>query len=140
MWTAVQSSLGVETALGIADNINRKYLEVLADTYQHATSWDTRRQVLEIMADLVAYRDIQKFIPSLTDYRFKEARLHILKYGLGASLPLKKSPSMRVNEDQLDHFLTFITSSHVVQDFPFGQRAPPPSTPQKVTYKMTQNS
>ncbi|XP_020625817.1 uncharacterized protein LOC110063197 [Orbicella faveolata] len=29
---------------------------------------------------------------------------------------------MRVNEDQLDRFLTFITSSHVVQDLPFGQR------------------
>ena len=38
--------------------------------------------------------------------------------------PLKKSPRMRVNEDQLDHFLTFTMSSHihVVQDLPFGQR------------------
>jgi len=120
--TAVQSSRGVETALGIDDNIDRKYLEVLAETYQHATSWDTRRQVLAIMADLVPYRDIQKFIPGLTDYRIKEARLHILKYGHGAAVPLKKSPRMRVNEDQLDRFLTFITSSHVVQDLPFGQR------------------
>ena len=45
-----------------------------------------------------------------------------MKYGRGAALPLKKSPRMRVNEDQLDHFLTFTTSSHVVQDLPFGQR------------------
>ena len=66
MRTAVQSSRGVETALGIDDNIDRKYLEVLAETYQHATSWDTRRQVLAIMADLVPYRDIQKFILGLT--------------------------------------------------------------------------
>lgn len=29
---------------------------------------------------------------------------------------------MRISENQLDHFLTFITSSHVVQDLPFGQR------------------
>ena len=29
---------------------------------------------------------------------------------------------MRINESQLDYFLTFITSSHVIQDLPFGQR------------------
>ena len=29
---------------------------------------------------------------------------------------------MRVDESQLDHFLCFITSPHVVQDLPFGQR------------------
>lgn len=75
MWTAVQSSCGVERALGIDDNIDRKYLEALAETYQHATVWDTCRQVLAIMADLVLYRDIQKFILGLTDYRIKEAWL-----------------------------------------------------------------
>ena len=122
LWTAVQSSRGVETALGIEDSIDRKYLEALAETYQHATSWDTRRQILAIIADLVPYQDIQKFIPGLTDYRIKEARLHILKYGRGAAVPLTKSPRMRISENQLDHFLTFITSSHVVQDLPFGQR------------------
>ena len=60
LWTAVQSSRGVKTALAIDDNIYRKYLEALVKIYQHATSWDTRRQVLAIMADLVPYRDIQK--------------------------------------------------------------------------------
>ena len=122
LWTAVKSSRSVETALAIDESVDRKYLEALAETYQHATGWDTRRQVLAIMADLVPVRDIQKFIPGLTDYRVKEARLHILKYGRGAPVPIKKSPRMRVNENQLDHFLTFITSSHVVQDLPFGQR------------------
>ena len=29
---------------------------------------------------------------------------------------------MRVNEEQLDHFLTFITSPHVIQDLPFGEK------------------
>ena len=94
----------------------------MAETYQHATSWDTRRQVLAIIADLVPFREIQKFIPGLTEYRFKAARLHILKYGRGAAVPLNRSPRMRINESQLDHFLTFITSSHVIQDLPFGQR------------------
>lgn len=73
------------------------------------------------MADLVPVREIKKFIPGLTDYRVKEARLHILKFGRGAPVPLKKSPRMKVNENQLDHYLTFITSSNVVH-LPFGQQ------------------
>ena len=37
-------------------------------------------------------------------------------------MPVQRSPRMRLNECQLDHFLSFITSPHVVQDLPFGQR------------------
>ena len=123
LWKAVQSSHSVETALGMNEKqADETYLKALAEMYQHASSWDTRRQVLAIIADLVPFRELQKFIPGLTEYRFKEARLHICKFGRGAAVPLKKSPRMRVNENQLDHFLAFITSSHVVQDLPFGQR------------------
>ena len=39
-----------------------------------------------------------------------------------ASSFISKSPRMRVEGVQLDHFLTFITSPHVIQDLPFGQR------------------
>jgi len=124
LWEAVQSSRSVEKALGLPEkqSADRKYLQALAETYQHATSWDTRRQVLAIFADLTSFREIREFIPGLTEYRFKEARLHILKHGRGSAVPVNKSPRMRINESQLDHFLTFITSSHVIQDLPFGQR------------------
>ena len=44
------------------------------------------------------------------------------KYGRGSAVLLSKSPRMRVNYAQLDHFLEFITSPHVVIDLPFGQR------------------
>lgn len=37
-------------------------------------------------------------------------------------MPLSKNPCMRVNYAQLDHFLEFITSPHVVIDLPFDQR------------------
>lgn len=37
-------------------------------------------------------------------------------------MPSTSSPKMNVNPVQLDHFLTFITSPHVVQDLPYGQR------------------
>lgn len=74
------------------------------------------------MADLVTLKRIQYYIPGLTEYRFKIARRHRLEYGRGVPLPLNKSPRMRVDSSQLDHFLTFITSQHVIQDLPFGQR------------------
>ena len=51
------------------ESVDRKNLEALAETYQHATGWDTCRQVLAIMADLVPVREIKKFIPGPTDYR-----------------------------------------------------------------------
>ncbi len=99
---------------------DRKYLEALAETYQNATSWNTRRQVLGIIADLVPFSQIQKFVPGITEYCFKQARLHILKYGRGAPVPVQRSARMRLDECQLDHFLSFITSPHVIQDLPFG--------------------
>ena len=100
LWEALQSSRRVEKALGIAEHkpAERKYLKALAETYQHATSWDTRRQVLAIIADLVPFREIQKFVPGITEYRFQAARLHILKYGRGDAVPLNRSPRMRINE------------------------------------------
>jgi len=73
------------------------------------------------MADLVPYSVIQQFLPGITDYRIKAARQHTVLHGRGVPLPTTKSPRIRVDESQLDHFLCFITIPHVVQDLPFGQ-------------------
>ena len=72
LWSVVKSLRGVATALQRDTSVDRKYLEALTETYQHATGWDTRRQVLAIMADLVPTHEIKKFIPGLTDYRVKK--------------------------------------------------------------------
>lgn len=110
--------------MGIAgeSDVDKKYLEALAETYNNASSWSTRRQILSIMADLTTPEGIQSFIPSLSEFKFTMARKHKIQYGRGVPLPLQKSPRMRVDTDQLDHFLTFIVSPHVIQDLPFGQR------------------
>lgn len=123
LWEAVQDSSLIEEKLGIAENpADKKYLEALAETFRHATSWDTRRQVLSVMADLVPYKVIQKYIPGISDYRIKAARKHKVVYGRGVPVPSNKSPRVRIDPKKLDNFLTFITSSHVVQDLPFGQK------------------
>ena len=101
---------------------DKHYLEALAETYNNASTWGTRRQILSVMADLITFERMQAYIPDLTEFRFKEARKHKIRHGRGVPLPLKRSPRLRVSPEQLNHFLTFITSPHVIQDLPFGQR------------------
>ncbi|CAH3144910.1 unnamed protein product, partial [Porites evermanni] len=74
------------------------------------------------MADLTSLEKIQAYIPSITEFNFAIARKHKIEYGRGVPLPLQKSPRMRVDTNQLDHFISFITSPHIIQDLPFGQR------------------
>ena len=122
LWDALQSSMLVDKELGYEGSADGKYLEALAETYKNASAWDTRRQVLSIMADLVPIERLQRYLPGITEYRVKTARLHKHVYGRGNPLPSRYSPRMRVEATQLDHFLTFITSPHIIQDLPFGQK------------------
>lgn len=125
LWEATKESKLVEKKLGVSEDVEAtesRYLRALAETYIHATGWDTRRQTLSIMADLAPYSKIQKYLPCITHYRVKVARHHKQLFGRGAPVIKQVSPRMRVEPVQLDHFLTFVTSPHVVQDLPFGQR------------------
>lgn len=40
----------------------------------------------------------------------------------GAPVPKQPTTRIRIDIKQLDHFISFITSPHLVQDLPFGQR------------------
>ena len=125
LWTALKASNSVEKALQtneLETPEDRKYLEALALSYENASTWETRRQILSVLADKVTFKKIQSYIPGLTSYRFTAARKHTLQYGRGTLLRPNKSPRMRIDSKQLDHFLSYITSPHVVQDLPFGQR------------------
>ena len=123
LWEALKASQSVEAALSTPKESpeEKKYLEALAETYYNASSC-TRRQILSVMADLTTLEKLQGYIPDLTSFRFKEARKHKIQYGRGVPLPMGKSPRLRVRPEQLDHFLSFITSPHISQDLPFGQR------------------
>lgn len=67
------------------------------------------------MADFVLYAVILRYLPNITEYRVKAAKQHAFRFGRGTCV------TMRVNEEQLDHFLTFTTRSHVIQDLAFGE-------------------
>ena len=73
------------------------------------------------MADLISFKRIQRYIPGLTEYRFKMARQHALQYGHGARVSMLESPRLRIELTKLDHFFGYVTSPHVTQDLPFGQ-------------------
>ena len=74
------------------------------------------------MADLAPFSTLQNYLPWITKQRVKTARRHEESYGRGVRILETTSTRMRVGPVQLDHFLTFITSPHVIQDLPFGQR------------------
>ena len=74
------------------DNMDVTLMEALAECYQAASRWETRRQILSIMADRVRYKTLLKFIPGLTKYRFTEAKRHCLIYGRGAPVQSVRAP------------------------------------------------
>lgn len=74
------------------------------------------------MADKLTLNQLRRWIPDLSQHCFTEAKRHCLVFGRG--LPVHTTPSsrMKVSLAQIDHFAAFITSPHIVQDLPFGER------------------
>lgn len=83
LWRSLTSSSAMNKALGV-DEVQHLYLQALAEAYHNAASWDTRRQVLSIMAGVGSYNAIALYIPGLTRYRYTMANLHRLQFGRGA--------------------------------------------------------
>ena len=107
---------------GEADGMDTSLLEALVESYENSNHWSTRRQILSVIADKVSFSTLQKWIPDLTRYRYNIARHHRLLHGRGTEVPQQKNTRMYVAPEKIDQFLSFITSSAVVQDLPFGER------------------
>jgi len=45
-----------------------------------------------------------------------------LLHGIAAPLPNQEKKRMRIEPVKLEHFVSFITSPHVIQDVPFGEK------------------
>ena len=125
LWSQLQASTAISEMLGdeaVCSPSDRSYLEGLAEAYKNSAAWDTRRQILSVMAGIASYKAISLFIPGITPYRYTMANLHRLQFGRAAPVPKKDAPRLRIDRQQLDHFLSFITSPHLVQDLPFGNK------------------
>ena len=102
--------------------IDYSLMDSLRECYYNGSHWSIRRQILSIMADKLSYRELLKWIPDLTPYRFNVARHHILLHGRGAALSSTRNTRTYVSHEKVEHFLTFITSTHIIQDLPFGEK------------------
>lgn len=124
LWEALVSSRGIarQFPLDTEDHADTTLIEALAECYNNAGHWSTRRQILSILADKVSFKVLKRWIPNLTRYRFSIARHHQLLHGRGAVMPTVQHTRMYVAPGQLSHFLNFIISAHIIQDLPFGEK------------------
>ena len=97
-------------------------MSALAECYRAADSWETRRKILAIMAVKSTLNELRHWIPDLSQYRFTEARRHCLECGRRAPVLTVPTPRIRISTAQMDHFIAFIISPHIIQDLPFGER------------------
>lgn len=127
LWKALVSYKSLETQDSSSDteddDVDQVLLTALAECYMNASTWQTRRQILSIVADKLPFRTIKRWIPNLTRYRFTTAREHAIRYGRGVPQTPQVHTKMFVSQTQVDHFLDFITSPHIIQDLPFGEKS-----------------
>ena len=98
-------------------------MEAIKECYVNVDHWSTRRQILSIVADKISFKGIKTWIPYLSSYHYNIARHHRLLHGRGVVIPISPSTRMYVEPEKLDHFLSFITSTHIAQDLPFGEKS-----------------
>ena len=74
LFQATCSSQAIQRALSNDEEtettVNETMLEAFADCYHAAGSWETRRQILSIMADKLSFKKLKRWIPDLSNYRF----------------------------------------------------------------------
>ena len=56
-----------------------------------------------------------QFIPGITSWKFYEAKKHSEIEGTGFPVPESTEKREKVNLESLDHFIDFITSTHVIK-------------------------
>ena len=103
-------------------SVEVKLLEAFAESYFNAQHWSTRRQILSLMADKLSLHELREFIPTITNYRCNIARRHRLLHGRAAPVSCHDNRRIRIDPAKLEHFVSFITSPHVIQDVPFGEK------------------
>ena len=99
-------------------HLDSTLMEAIKECYVNVDHWSTRRQILAVVADKISFKDIKTWIPDLSRYRYNIARHHRLLHGRGAVVHISASTRMYVEPEKLDHFRSFITSAHIVQDLP----------------------
>ena len=115
MWLELQRKSIIPNPINAS--ISSEFIQVLIGCYKQPDNHQTGGQLLSIVADKLKFEEMMSLLPSLTEYEFSMARLHKLKFGRGMrEVNESQVPRYRVVPEKLDHFLDFVTSSHVIQD------------------------
>lgn len=115
------NSLLSPTTANIPTERNAMMLETLSAAYHNQERWDFRRQILSIMCDKFSLKELQEYIPNLTEWKYKTAKAHIVQHGRGVEVKHQVVCRNRVSPVQVEHFINFVTDFHL-QDLPFGQK------------------
>ena len=95
---------------------------LLVNSYMKAETWQIQRQVLSVLSVSRTYQEVLNLLPEVTKYRFYAAKEHATTQGCALPPPKKAITRNRMDEQKLDSFLEYITSSHIIKDLPFGQQ------------------
>lgn len=63
-----------------------------------------------------------QLLPDVTRYKYSHAKKHCEYLGVGEPVQTCKLSREKFKTDQLDHFIDFITSKHIIKDQPFGEK------------------
>ncbi|XP_076090309.1 uncharacterized protein LOC143062528 [Mytilus galloprovincialis] len=97
-------------------------LDAIVSSYMVANTPTLRRQLLSIATNDYSFAEVSASIPGLSHYKFYSAKKHAQNIGLGVPAQTSKIPRSKINDGQLDHFLDFITSNHLIKDLPIGEK------------------
>ncbi|KAL9957001.1 hypothetical protein ACROYT_G038578 [Oculina patagonica] len=75
------------------EEVDNVLINALTECYSNASTWDTRRQILSIMADKVTFRTLKKWIPGLTRVTTPGVILNLRKKMYQDRQPQAKKPS-----------------------------------------------
>jgi hypothetical protein len=116
------SDVNSEESHIVLDGNFRQIMSGISEAYTNAELWQSRREILSIVAPKISLKLMQLFVPGLTSYRFSAARLHAGKFGVGSRVERTTKVVQRFEDHQIAHFVDFIVSPHVCTDLPFGEK------------------
>jgi hypothetical protein len=100
--------------LSSSDGLDETLMMALVECYNAADCWETQQQM--------PLKRLQYWIANITKYMFTEAKRHCLIQGRGAPVEHTATPRLQASTSQIDHFIDFITSSHIAQNLPFAEK------------------
>ena len=90
--------------------------------YDNTGTWQTKRQILSIIADKTTKQNLMEIIPGLSKWKIDEARKYSREVGSGMPIPAQHIRRERLSPDKIDHFLDFIAQRYFPHDVAYGTK------------------